>query len=558
VFEARPPMTYLHLISSEITVAGWTPINQPYGGEHDSLDGSSRTTVKGAESSKKSNAKAKKPVNSVSEGLTRKRASRANPTRQSFTKRQRTTSVDKGPQTSSTAVSSPLSEGSRAYSAPIKHSFVSTTTLNKLEAFRFQTGNPSGNIAAPSLQQNNLNGAIASPLAQTSMDVVNANSGYGYTIYQGASSRFLMCEVKSPPPFKHLARIAIDEGFTLKPVPEEGFRLPAYQNGSAPYKNARCVTSLSSLPTVPNDDCLGSSIAASDPSKDIGEFDDFATIDDEDILSLEIPLNSNESDCLKLFVQNSAAGHHKNTLNHPAENFHPSVESYPVLNPFDDMEDEWASLDDAEVLKLIDLTMEDACGGQGEYASNQDMTRQGNSESKNTTVSTPANSMETPKKSVKSRPPIVRPPFPSPVRDRSPILGVSTTMNLRTCFRVGEALNSGVLALSTNKDMIIELYAKVVSSHREAGGVKHYFVFSDLFHDRPPFLNGVYDLWKGSTLWEYDSGRFLDPQDPTKQKLCRCLGRVKKDEKHWKFMVLNIWEASWDDVDHVKGIVCAS
>ena len=60
--------------------------------------------------------------------------------------------------------------------------------------------------------------------------------------------------------------------------------------------------------------------------------------------------------------------------------------------------------------------------------------------------------------------PIARPPFPAPVRDLLCIMGVSPSSYLRTCFRIGEALDEGCQAARRNKDVILELYAKVDSS----------------------------------------------------------------------------------------------
>jgi hypothetical protein len=314
-----------------------------------------------------------------------------------------------------------------------------------------------------------------------------------------------------------------DSASSPKPIPEDCFQLPVYQDSDALYQDDHSDTGLASSRTI---SCPGS-------------FDEFGMIDDEDLMHLEIPLLSNESDSSKLTSQSKQTA--ETTLK----------------DPFDDMEAEWASLDDNDLFQLIDL-VEGACDGKSEHPINQYNSQQGNGEGNNSTISTSRNNTQSVMKSFKSRPPISRPPFPRLVRDRSPIHGVSATMNLRTCFRIGEALNSGVFAVNNNKDIIIELYARVVSSYREDGGYRQYFVFADLFHDRPPFLNGEYDLWNGSTLWEFDSQRFLGSQDPMKEKLCRCVGRVKKDERVFKFTVLNIWEASWDDVKHVKGIVCGS
>ena len=58
---------------------------------------------------------------------------------------------------------------------------------------------------------------------------------------------------------------------------------------------------------------------------------------------------------------------------------------------------------------------------------------------------------------------LVRKSFPTPVLDRSPIFGVSNEIVLRTCFRLGEALNIGSQAVRSRKNVVIELYARVVA-----------------------------------------------------------------------------------------------
>ncbi|KAF2200298.1 hypothetical protein GQ43DRAFT_441699 [Delitschia confertaspora ATCC 74209] len=149
---------------------------------------------------------------------------------------------------------------------------------------------------------------------------------------------------------------------------------------------------------------------------------------------------------------------------------------------------------------------------------------------------------------------IVRPPFPRPVRDRSPIIGLSSETFLRTCFRIGEALNAGCGGTREGKDVVVELYARVASSSREAQSVKQHFVFYDLFHDRPPFMNGVYELWKGVELWNSDSSRFLNSTQ--EKKMCRCIGKMKREGRAWQMTILSIWEASWDDVSYAQGVIC--
>ena len=157
--------------------------------------------------------------------------------------------------------------------------------------------------------------------------------------------------------------------------------------------------------------------------------------------------------------------------------------------------------------------------------------------------------------------PFIRPPFPKAIRDRSPILGLSNRTVLRLCFRIGEALNAAAVASRTNVDAIIELYARVVTSSREAGrGYKQSFLFGDLFTDKPPYLGGTYTVWKGVGLWDHDSRELVGEQG--RGKMVRVLGRIKKKEPAQgqgpgvEMAVLSIWEVDWEDVGIAKGIVC--
>lgn len=154
--------------------------------------------------------------------------------------------------------------------------------------------------------------------------------------------------------------------------------------------------------------------------------------------------------------------------------------------------------------------------------------------------------------------PFVRPQFPTPIRDRSPILGLSPRISHRTCFRIGEALNAASAASRTSNEVLIELYARVISSSREEGRWKQHFEFADLFSShKPPFLSGTYDLWKGVPLWETDARSFLG--DDGKGRLARVVGRITRDEESraWRMRILNVWAATLEDVAWVKGIVCA-
>lgn len=151
-----------------------------------------------------------------------------------------------------------------------------------------------------------------------------------------------------------------------------------------------------------------------------------------------------------------------------------------------------------------------------------------------------------------ARDPIVRPSFPVPARDRSPVIGLSTVALLRTCFRLGEALNVGCEAIRANRSVLLDVYARVKTSYRD-DHVQH-FLFCDLFSDRAQTVHGTWEQWKRIDLWERDSRVFLRSSS---QRMCRCIGTMKKESNQWKIAILNIWEVSWNDVDYVKGIICA-
>lgn len=154
--------------------------------------------------------------------------------------------------------------------------------------------------------------------------------------------------------------------------------------------------------------------------------------------------------------------------------------------------------------------------------------------------------------SIKAQKPIVRPSFPEPVRDRSPIIGLSSNTRLRTCFRIGEVINQSFQAAKSGHHIIVELYARVLASERT--GSEHKFTLCDLFHAKPPYIKGVYTaaIWKPVQLFEYDGRRLLQ-----QGRMCRCIGTMKRDGKDWTMTVLNIWEATWEDIEWVEGIVSA-
>jgi hypothetical protein len=146
--------------------------------------------------------------------------------------------------------------------------------------------------------------------------------------------------------------------------------------------------------------------------------------------------------------------------------------------------------------------------------------------------------------------PIVRPPFLTAVRDRSPIIGLSSNSVLKTCFRIGEAINQAHHSSKSGKHVIFELYARIFDSQRDK--TKQHFKFCDLFHGKPPYIKAVYEgaIWKSVQLFDYDSKRLLQ-----QGRICRCIGTMKREEKQWTMTVLNIWESTWENIKWVEGIV---
>ncbi len=155
--------------------------------------------------------------------------------------------------------------------------------------------------------------------------------------------------------------------------------------------------------------------------------------------------------------------------------------------------------------------------------------------------------------------PFTRPPFPAPIRDRCPIAGLSPRMVLRTCFRIGEALNAATIALRSpnGPDAVIELYCRVLMSSREPSSFKQNFQLADLFSTLSPVLTGTYGVWRGIGLWDHDARAFLGEEG--RGKMARVVGRIKRQEggKVWEMGIMSIWEIEWEDVGIAKGIVLA-
>ncbi|KAL2069607.1 hypothetical protein VTL71DRAFT_14286 [Oculimacula yallundae] len=154
--------------------------------------------------------------------------------------------------------------------------------------------------------------------------------------------------------------------------------------------------------------------------------------------------------------------------------------------------------------------------------------------------------------------PFARPDFPSIVLDRCPIPGVTAQTFLRVCFRVGEMFREGARCNALKQDAIIELFARVTFSSREPGTTQQHFQFADLWHDRPPFPNGILANYKTSGLAESESRAFVGAEE---HMMARCIGRLRRNAKKnatgWFIDIINIRPTDWEEVKWTKRIVSA-
>jgi len=153
--------------------------------------------------------------------------------------------------------------------------------------------------------------------------------------------------------------------------------------------------------------------------------------------------------------------------------------------------------------------------------------------------------------------PFARPAYPKLMRDRCPIVGLSTQSFLRVCFRIGEMYREGARCDALGLNAVIELFARISFSSREPGTTKQHFQFLDLWHDRPPYTTGLLVNYKMTSLLESESKVFLDSEG---RKMARCLGRLKRDAKSnmgWLLHIVHIRETDWEEIRWTRRIVSA-
>ncbi|RKF65212.1 hypothetical protein OnM2_011012 [Erysiphe neolycopersici] len=119
--------------------------------------------------------------------------------------------------------------------------------------------------------------------------------------------------------------------------------------------------------------------------------------------------------------------------------------------------------------------------------------------------------------------------FPQLVNNDSPIIGLSSSNCLRTCFHIQEMINEAQRFMTLNTAPVIELFAHVHHSYRETNTTRQIFQFSDMWLDKPSFLNGILMNYKAARLIDEESQIFID--NDSKKQLARILATPKRIEE---------------------------
>ncbi|RDL37002.1 uncharacterized protein BP5553_04435 [Venustampulla echinocandica] len=153
--------------------------------------------------------------------------------------------------------------------------------------------------------------------------------------------------------------------------------------------------------------------------------------------------------------------------------------------------------------------------------------------------------------------PFVRLDLPLLVQDRCPIVGVSAQCFLRVCFRIGEMFRESARCYARSQDAVIELFARVTFSSHDAHTTEQHFQFADFWSNNTPFPTGILMNYKSTGLVESESRVFVGAE---KEKMARCLGRLRRDQKSatgWVLNIANIRETEWEEIRWTKRIVGA-
>ncbi|EEY21833.1 conserved hypothetical protein [Verticillium alfalfae VaMs.102] len=150
--------------------------------------------------------------------------------------------------------------------------------------------------------------------------------------------------------------------------------------------------------------------------------------------------------------------------------------------------------------------------------------------------------------------PFVRPPLPGKILDRSGIVGLSSSLQLRTCFRVGELMNYNTQCRRDHQQAIFEFFARATCSNRSSQTREQHFRFKDLFTEYYPHPRGKLKDWKQGSLLDKQAMELVGQQD----KLCRCIGVLDTDhalDLGWRIKIINIRSTHWDEIQWVRRVM---
>ncbi|KAH6663581.1 hypothetical protein F5X68DRAFT_218080 [Plectosphaerella plurivora] len=151
--------------------------------------------------------------------------------------------------------------------------------------------------------------------------------------------------------------------------------------------------------------------------------------------------------------------------------------------------------------------------------------------------------------------PFVRPPVPAKLNDRPVVPGLSSSVVLRVCFRIGELLSLNAVSQRSGQRTIFELFARVTYSTRESLSRTQHFQFMDLFTDRQPFPAGILKNWKPESVLDQRAQVFLTPGQ---KLLCRVVCTMKRSELSgvgWVLEVMSIEQTAWEEISWVRQMI---
>ncbi|TQS33900.1 hypothetical protein Golomagni_05741 [Golovinomyces magnicellulatus] len=151
--------------------------------------------------------------------------------------------------------------------------------------------------------------------------------------------------------------------------------------------------------------------------------------------------------------------------------------------------------------------------------------------------------------------PFARPEFPPLASDDGPIIGLSSENFLRVCFRIGELIKVAGRCTTLKQTPVIELFARVINSHREPNTTRQAFQFTDMWHNRPPFPRGFLMNYEATRLINQESKVFIDNDQKLMSRVLATIRRDANQSCGWILHIINIRETDWEEVSWTRKIL---